>query len=220
MARARWDCKRTAALQDRVTSRSMEGRRLRRHVLRGAVIVFVTAGYSGKRFIYEKVRDVSAVPVLEGFVRAPPLNTWAHRQPAPCQAKELGVRSVIIDGPDSWSQSMVNEGLVERFVGIDFSDADTIYDRCLAAIIKVKQVRARTAAQLQGLDGSACNPATARPGLICRASACRTLGRSTGSAPSAKWLCRSCPGWQRSWAYRATRRMLSTLPVTSTARAL
>jgi hypothetical protein len=51
----------------------MEGARLRRHVLRGAVIVFVTAGYSSKRFIFEK-------------------------------AKELGVRSVIIDGPDSWSK--------------------------------------------------------------------------------------------------------------------
>lgn len=56
-----------------VSSRSVEGKRLRRHVLRGAVIVFVAAGYSGKRFIFEK-------------------------------AKELGVRSVIIDGPDSWSK--------------------------------------------------------------------------------------------------------------------
>ena len=132
-----------------MTSRSMEGRRLRRHVLRGAVIVFVTAGYSGKRFIYEKVRGVPAIPVLVDLARAPPLNTFAHRQPASRQAKELGVRSVIIDGPDSWSQSMVKEGLVERFVGIDFSDADTIYDRCLAAINEVKQVRARTAAHLQ-----------------------------------------------------------------------
>ena len=59
-----------------VSSRSLEGRRLRRHVLRGAVIVFITAGYSGKRFIFEK-------------------------------AKELGVRSVIVDGPDSWSKSLV-----------------------------------------------------------------------------------------------------------------
>ena len=58
---------------DRVAARSMEGRRLRRHILRGAVIVFITAGYSGKRFIFEK-------------------------------AKELGVRSVIVDGPDSWSK--------------------------------------------------------------------------------------------------------------------
>jgi hypothetical protein len=58
----------------RVSSRSMDGRRLRRHVLRGAVIVFITAGYSGKRFIFEK-------------------------------AKELGLRTVIIDGPDSWSKA-------------------------------------------------------------------------------------------------------------------
>ena len=42
-------------LQDKVGSRTMEGRRLRQHVLRGAVIVFITAGYSGKRFIFEKV---------------------------------------------------------------------------------------------------------------------------------------------------------------------
>lgn len=56
-----------------VSSRSLEGKRLRRNVLRGAVIVYVTAGYSGKKFIFEK-------------------------------AKELGVRSVIIDGPDSWSK--------------------------------------------------------------------------------------------------------------------
>jgi hypothetical protein len=38
-------------------------------VLRGTVVVFVTAGYSGKRFIFER-------------------------------AKELGVRSVVLDGPD------------------------------------------------------------------------------------------------------------------------
>jgi hypothetical protein len=42
-------------LQDKVSSRSFDGRKLRRHVLRGAVIVFVTAGYSGKKFIFEKV---------------------------------------------------------------------------------------------------------------------------------------------------------------------
>ena len=41
--------------QDKVGSRTLEGRRLRRHVLKGAVIVFITAGYSGKRFIFEKV---------------------------------------------------------------------------------------------------------------------------------------------------------------------
>ena len=42
-------------MQEKVSSRSFDGKRLRRHVLRGAVIVFVTAGYSGKKFIFEKV---------------------------------------------------------------------------------------------------------------------------------------------------------------------
>ena len=44
-------------MQDKVGSRTLEGRRLRRHVLKGAVIVFITAGYSGKKFIFEKVCD-------------------------------------------------------------------------------------------------------------------------------------------------------------------
>ena len=34
---------------EKVNARSMEGKRQRRHVLRGAVIVFITAGYSGKK---------------------------------------------------------------------------------------------------------------------------------------------------------------------------
>lgn len=44
-----------SSMQDKVGSRTLEGRRLRRHVLKGAVIVFITAGYSGKKFIFEKV---------------------------------------------------------------------------------------------------------------------------------------------------------------------
>jgi carnosine synthase len=91
-----------------VSSRSLEGRRLRRHVLRGAVIVFITAGYSGKRFIFEK-------------------------------AKELGVRSVIVDGPDSWSKSLVSEGIIENFISLDMSDAETVFDRALVAIQKLRK---------------------------------------------------------------------------------
>ena len=56
------------------------------------------------------------------------------------QAKELGVRTVIIDGPDSWCQTLQTEKLIEKFVGIDFSDAETVFDRCLAAVKKVKKV--------------------------------------------------------------------------------
>jgi biotin carboxylase len=90
-----------------ITGRSMEGKRLRRHVLRGAVIVFITAGYSGKKFIFER-------------------------------AKELGVRAVVIDGPDSWSKTMQEEGMIERFIGLDMSDAESVFDRCLTAMKKVR----------------------------------------------------------------------------------
>ena len=50
------------------------------------------------------------------------------------------MRSVIIDGPDSWSQTLQDEGLIENFVGLDFADAETVYERCLTAISDVKQV--------------------------------------------------------------------------------
>jgi hypothetical protein len=43
-------------LQDKLFARSAEGQRLRLSMLRGSVIAFVTAGYSGKRFIFEKCR--------------------------------------------------------------------------------------------------------------------------------------------------------------------
>ena len=56
------------------------------------------------------------------------------------QAKELGVRSVILDGPDSWSQTLVKEGLIEKFISIDFTDADTVFDQCLASIKKAQSV--------------------------------------------------------------------------------
>ena len=51
------------------------------------------------------------------------------------------MRSVIIDGPDSWSQTLQDEGLIENFVGLDFADAETVYERCLTVISDIKQVR-------------------------------------------------------------------------------
>jgi len=99
----------------RVGARSAEGKALRRQVLRGAVIVFVTAGYSGKRFIFER-------------------------------ARELGVRSVILDGPDSWAQALVGDGTVETFVPLDFEDAETVFDRALAALQALR-------AEVGDLDG-------------------------------------------------------------------
>lgn len=68
------------------------------------------------------------------------------------KAKELGVRAVVLDGPDSWAQTMVTDGIVEKFVGLDFTDADTVFDRCVSAINAIRKVschplRAHAAAQ-------------------------------------------------------------------------
>lgn len=54
-------------MQDKVGSRTLEGRRLRRHVLKGAVIVFITAGYSGKKFIFEKVTCGDSTDTLKRY---------------------------------------------------------------------------------------------------------------------------------------------------------
>ena len=55
--------------QSAVTARNALGKKLRRQVISGAVMVFITAGYSGKKFIFDK-------------------------------AKQLGVKSIVVDGPD------------------------------------------------------------------------------------------------------------------------
>lgn len=102
---------------DRVLARDAEGKRLRRQALRGAVVVFVTAGYSGKKFIFEK-------------------------------AKDLGVRSIVLDGPDSWAQSLVGEGIIEKFVPVDFGDADAVFDRALSGVLAA---RAAIGGELDGV---------------------------------------------------------------------
>ena len=50
------------------------------------------------------------------------------------------MRSVVLDGPDSWAQTMVTDGIIEKFVGLDFSDAETVFDRCVSAINDIKEV--------------------------------------------------------------------------------
>jgi hypothetical protein len=100
---------------DAVSARTTTGKKLRRQVLKGAVMVFVTAGYSGKRFVFEK-------------------------------AKSLGVKSIVLDGPDSWCRQLQEEGIIEKYIPIDFSDAETVFDRCLDAIKK-------SAADVGELDG-------------------------------------------------------------------
>lgn len=101
--------------EDKVTLRTVEGRRLRRSVLKGAVVAFITAGYSGKRFVFEK-------------------------------AAELGVKAIVLDAGDSWAQLMEGEGIISKFVAVDFSDAENVFSHCLEGIKSAS-------AKLGGLDG-------------------------------------------------------------------
>jgi len=77
---------------------------MRRKLLGGATIVFFTAGYAGKRFVFER-------------------------------ARQLGVKSVIIEHPDSWSRQLLNEGVIAKFIPIDMSqDAEAVFQQSLQAI--------------------------------------------------------------------------------------
>ena len=46
-----------------VEAKSQEGQKLRRKLLEGATIVFFTAGYAGKRFIYERAMQLGVKTV-------------------------------------------------------------------------------------------------------------------------------------------------------------
>lgn len=50
--------------EDKVSLRTVEGRRLRRSVLKGAVVAFITAGYSGKRFVFEKAAELGVKAIV------------------------------------------------------------------------------------------------------------------------------------------------------------
>lgn len=67
-----------------------ESQALRLRLVHGATVVFFSAGYAGKRFVFER-------------------------------AAALGIKSVVIEHPDSWARSLVDEGLVAKFVPVDMS---------------------------------------------------------------------------------------------------
>lgn len=76
----------------------------RERLLQGCTLVFICAGYPGKRFIYEK----------------------AHK---------LGIRSIILDNPDSWARSLVKRGIVSEFIPVEMSRSrDDVFRASLAAV--------------------------------------------------------------------------------------
>eukprot|EP01025_Chloroclados_australasicus_P044037 TRINITY_DN4742_c0_g2_i2.p1 TRINITY_DN4742_c0_g2~~TRINITY_DN4742_c0_g2_i2.p1 ORF type:complete len:618 (-),score=74.57 TRINITY_DN4742_c0_g2_i2:416-2269(-) len=90
-----------------LNERSKKGKIARRSILKGSVLVFITAGQSGKKFIYQRV-------------------------------KQLGVRCIVIDGPDSWSQHLAKDNIIDKFIPLNMTDVDTLFERCLKAIKKVQ----------------------------------------------------------------------------------
>ena len=45
-------------VQERLRAATTEGRKLRRTLLKGSVVVIIVAGYEGKRFIYERMKEL------------------------------------------------------------------------------------------------------------------------------------------------------------------
>ncbi|KAF4675395.1 Carnosine synthase 1, partial [Perkinsus chesapeaki] len=89
---------------DVLTADSLQGQRLRESLLSDTCIVFFNAGYRGKRFIYEK-------------------------------ARELGVKTVIIDSPCSWASELVTEGVITSFIGLDMGQGDdAIFEASVEAL--------------------------------------------------------------------------------------
>jgi len=88
--------------QELLLSATPAGQAHRLSMLRDRVLVFISAGYPGKKFIFEK-------------------------------AQQLGVLSVIIDNPGTWSAELVTTGIIKRFIPVDM-ESPTVVEQIVAAI--------------------------------------------------------------------------------------
>lgn len=87
-----------------LTATNESAKQLRRQMMKGATVVFVTAGLPGKKFTFEI-------------------------------AAALGVKPVILEHPDSWSRSLVDEGLAAKFIPVDMTqDSEVIFKEALKHI--------------------------------------------------------------------------------------
>jgi len=79
------------------------------------------------------------------------------------RAKELGVKIIVVDNPDSWVAGLEKEKIVDKFVPIDlFDDVDVVVANCLDGVR-----RAAAALQISQLDGFTTYWEVAVP-LTCR----------------------------------------------------
>lgn len=85
-------------------AQSEDAQALRRKLVNGATVVFITAGLRGKRFILER-------------------------------AAEMGIKSVVIDHPDSWCQQLVAEGIIAKFLPVDMGQSsEDVFEQALTHI--------------------------------------------------------------------------------------
>jgi len=85
-------------------AQSEEAQSLRRKLVHGSTVVFITAGLKGKRFVLER-------------------------------AAELGIKSVVLDHPDSWSQELVEQGVIAKFLPVDMTQSsEDVFKQSLAHI--------------------------------------------------------------------------------------
>lgn len=57
--------------------------------------------------------------------------------------KTCGRRAVVLDNEDSWAAGLVEDGLADMFIPIDFEEQEGLFDRVLAAIRQAEQVGKR-----------------------------------------------------------------------------
>ena len=48
---------------------------------------------------------------------------------------------MIIDSKESWAKGLAEEGVISKFIDMDFSDEGAVFDKCLHLIKKVEQVQ-------------------------------------------------------------------------------
>merc|ERR1719436_777605 len=63
-------------------------------------------------------------------------------------ARELGVRTMVIDGPDSWAASLADEGVIEAFYPVNFSSDDAI---TLARMMEISRGIETTVGSIAGV---------------------------------------------------------------------
>lgn len=47
----------------------------------------------------------------------------------------LGVKMTILDGPESWTKQLVEDGVIESYIELDFTDYGTLFERAMDAIL-------------------------------------------------------------------------------------